>query len=168
VKYAVAIGDKTFEVDVRGDEIRIDDRISDARLVSIPATPLRHLVMGSRCRTFALVRDGDSWVVQWGGERVTAKVLDERSRRLLEIVASGASGSSGAVVKAPMPGLVLRLDVAMGQRVEPGTGLLVLEAMKMENEITAPSSGVVHAIRVEAGQAVEKGVTLVEIAPVEA
>jgi biotin carboxyl carrier protein len=67
------------------------------------------------------------------------------------------------VVKAPMPGLVLRLEVEVGQRVEPGTGVVVLEAMKMENEIKAQGSGVVAAIHVEAGQAVDKGTPLVEI-----
>jgi pyruvate carboxylase subunit B len=63
-----------------------------------------------------------------------------------------------------MPGLVLRLEVETGQRIEAGAGLLVLEAMKMENEIRAPVGGVVERIQVGAGQAVEKGAVLIEIA----
>jgi pyruvate carboxylase subunit B len=62
-----------------------------------------------------------------------------------------------------MPGLVLRLEVEVGQRVEPGAGVVVLEAMKMENEIKAPGGGVIAAIHVAAGQAVEKGTPLLEI-----
>jgi pyruvate carboxylase subunit B len=61
-----------------------------------------------------------------------------------------------------MPGLVLRVQVAAGQRVAEGGGLVVLEAMKMENELKAPATGVVKAVRVSPGEAVEKGQVLVE------
>jgi pyruvate carboxylase subunit B len=62
-----------------------------------------------------------------------------------------------------MPGLVLRLLVAPGQIVQPGDGLLVLEAMKMENELRATAPGVVRSVGVQAGQAVEKGQPLLEL-----
>jgi pyruvate carboxylase subunit B len=62
-----------------------------------------------------------------------------------------------------MPGLVLRVEVEAGQIVEAGTGVVVLEAMKMENEIKAPAPGVVKVVHVSEGQAVDKGVPLVEI-----
>jgi pyruvate carboxylase subunit B len=62
-----------------------------------------------------------------------------------------------------MPGLVVRVLVDTGQQVAAGTGLVVLEAMKMENELKAPAAGTVSLIRAEAGAAVEKGQVLVEI-----
>jgi pyruvate carboxylase subunit B len=62
-----------------------------------------------------------------------------------------------------MPGLVLRVEVEVGQPVVPGSGLVVLEAMKMENEIRAPGPGRVRAVLVKAGQTVEKGSPLVEL-----
>jgi pyruvate carboxylase subunit B len=61
-----------------------------------------------------------------------------------------------------MPGLVLRVHVAPGQQVAVGAGLIVLEAMKMENELKAAAAGVVKVVRVQAGEAVEKGQVLVE------
>jgi pyruvate carboxylase subunit B len=61
-----------------------------------------------------------------------------------------------------MPGLVLRVLAEAGQEVGVGAGLVVLEAMKMENELKAPAAGMVGAIRVQPGQAVEKGQVLVE------
>jgi biotin carboxyl carrier protein len=73
-------------------------------------------------------------------------------------------GSSG-VIKALMPGRIVRVMVAKGDTVRKGTGLLVLEAMKMENEIAAPADGVVDEIFVESGQTVEGGTELVHIAP---
>ncbi len=64
-------------------------------------------------------------------------------------------------VRAPMPGLVLRVEVADGAEVEAGDTLLVLEAMKMENAIKAPAAGRVRSVAVAAGEAVEKGALLV-------
>lgn len=167
MNYTVTVAGKTFDVEIRGDEIRVNGRWEAATLVAIPATPLRQLVIGARSRTFALTREGERWLVQCGGERFTATVLDERSRRLQEMAGMGARAPGGAVVTAPMPGLVLRLEVEVGQLVDAGTGLVVLEAMKMENEIVAPSAGLVRAIQVEAGQPVEKGAPLIEIASAE-
>jgi pyruvate carboxylase subunit B len=66
------------------------------------------------------------------------------------------------MLKAPMPGLVLRVQVTPGQAVAAGAGLVVLEAMKMENELKAPASAVVRAVRVQPGEAVEKGQVLIE------
>ena len=75
-----------------------------------------------------------------------------------------AGGSGGArEVKAPMPGLVLAVHVAPGDAVEAGQRLLVLEAMKMENEIKAPTSGSVKKVAATAGTAVGKGALLVSI-----
>lgn len=64
-----------------------------------------------------------------------------------------------------MPGLVLRVEVEEGQTVAPGDGLVVLEAMKMENEIKAPVAGTVSAVHVGGGQAVDKGTVMIEVTP---
>ena len=78
--------------------------------------------------------------------------------------APAASIAAGEVVKAPMPGNVLKINVAQGQQVKEGEVLLVLEAMKMENEIVAPKAGSVAQIVVSKGQVVETGSALVVIA----
>lgn len=65
-------------------------------------------------------------------------------------------------IKAPMPGLILEINVAVGQEVQEGQNLLILEAMKMENSFDSPRSGIIKAIAVEKGQAVDKGQLLIE------
>lgn len=75
-----------------------------------------------------------------------------------------AAPASGEVVKAPMPGNILKINVAPGQKVEEGDVLIVLEAMKMENEIVATKSGTVAQIAVSKGAVVETGAPLVVIA----
>lgn len=75
-----------------------------------------------------------------------------------------AALASGEVVKAPMPGNILKINVAPGQKVEEGDVLIVLEAMKMENEIVATKSGTVAQVAVSKGAVVETGAPLIVIA----
>ena len=78
--------------------------------------------------------------------------------------APAASLAAGEVVKSPMPGNILKINVTLGQKVKEGDVLIVLEAMKMENEITAPKAGSIAQIAVSKGQVVETGSPLVVIA----
>jgi biotin carboxyl carrier protein len=98
--------------------------------------------------------------ISFGGATITVDIIDpltaRRRRREDEI------GSSG-VVKAMMPGRVVRVLVAKGEAVRKGAGLLILEAMKMENEIAAPADGTVDELFVEPGQTVEAGAELLHI-----
>lgn len=75
----------------------------------------------------------------------------------------GGEAVKGARVKPPMPGRIVSVDVKVGDQVKRGQGLLVLEAMKMQNEITAPADGLVKAVNVKPGQTVDGNAVLVEI-----
>ena len=101
------------------------------------------------------------YAVDVEGERYTIRV-EEESRYIIRT--RGAQGQvPGQVLKAPMPGKVTLIEVAVGQAVAPGDGLIVLEAMKMENEFKAQVAGTVKEIRVAAGQAVNPGDVLLVI-----
>jgi pyruvate carboxylase subunit B len=119
--------------------------------------------MGGRASDVVLQPAGSGrWIVGAGGEQIDVEVVDERTRHIRSLTAGSVRPTRGGVIRAPMPGLVVRLLVGPGNPVSAGHGVLVLEAMKMENELRAPAAGVVRAIRVEPGQAVEKGQPLVE------
>ena len=77
--------------------------------------------------------------------------------------AATAAGAAGEVVKSPMPGNILKIQVTQGQQVKEGDVLIILEAMKMENEIVAPKAGSVAQIIVTKGQVVETGAPLAVI-----
>jgi len=89
-------------------------------------------------------------------------VLDERTRHIRSLAGGGDQRRAAGVLKAPMPGLVVRVQVQPGEKVAAGDPLVVLEAMKMENELKAGAPGVVKSVRVAPGEAVEKGQVLVE------
>lgn len=163
MKYAVLIEGQVIEVEVDGDRVTVAGQPHTATLGAIPGTPLRHLLLDSRPVTLSVESLGRGrWALSPGGERREAEVLDERTLHIRSLTSNGDRRQASPVLKAPMPGLVLRVQVAPGQAVAAGTGLVVLEAMKMENELKAPAPAVVRTVRVQPGEAVEKGQVLLE------
>jgi biotin carboxyl carrier protein len=98
------------------------------------------------------------------GQRFYARVESERDRALASALGGAKAGAGAGLVTSPMPGRVLKLLVAEGDDVEQGAALVVVEAMKMENELVAPRAGKIAKVFVSAGQTVEGGAKLVEIA----
>ncbi|MDH4131136.1 MAG: acetyl-CoA carboxylase biotin carboxyl carrier protein subunit [Gemmatimonadota bacterium] len=165
MKYFVTVGGVEVEVAIDPDGIRVDGELVDAALEPLAGTPLQQLRMGERTLVFSMESpERGEWALGYRGERWEASVVDERTRHIRSLTGEGRQRVGAGEVKAPMPGLVLRVLVGSGEQVEAGAGLVVLEAMKMENQIKAPAPGVVEAVRVEAGQAVEKGQILVVLA----
>lgn len=98
-----------------------------------------------------------------GGRTATVRIKDETALLLERFGIAEGAGAAEAEVRAPMPGLVVRVLVEEGQEVAEGDGLLVLEAMKMENELRAPAGGTVTTLHAEEGASAGKGEVLVEI-----
>ena len=169
MKYFVTVGAQTIEVEVDGDRVLVGGEAIDAQLAPLPGTPLYHLLLrGESWTVAAQPLEGDGrWAMGVVGERVEVVVQDERTREIEALTRTAPGAAGPAVVRAPMPGLVVRVEVADGQRVDAGAGLVVVEAMKMENELRAPRAGVVQTVHVTAGQTVEKGVALVTLASPE-
>ena len=163
MKYYVRIAGRDFEIEIAGPDVRVDGRAFPAALLRVPGTPLYQLVSERHARTYGLVKDSGGWLLQRGGEVWTVQVTDERTRALQALRGAKSQGDATGLVRAPMPGLVLRVEVEVGEQVAAGGGLVVLEAMKMENEIRASGPGTVKAVLVDVGQAVEKGAPVVEM-----
>jgi pyruvate carboxylase subunit B len=168
MKYYVRVNGQEIEVSVDGDQVTVGGRTMTASLEAVPGSPLRHLVIDGHSFAIPVEPKGrGEWTLMPHGERFDVEVVDERTRHIRGLTSAGDRRSGPAALKAPMPGLVVRVQVEVGQRVTAGTPVVVLEAMKMENQLKAPSAAVVTAVHVSAGEAVEKGRVLLELGPDE-
>ena len=172
MKYYVRIGasPRIEEVVVEGGRVIVNGEPHEAHLAPVPGTQLYHLLLGGQSWTVAaqaLTGAGDGGGPRWAlgavGERVEVEAVDERTRGIQALTSRREGRPGGGQVRAPMPGLVVRLEVQEGQRVAAGAPLIVVEAMKMENELRAPRAGRVSKIHVKRGAAVERGAILVTL-----
>jgi len=168
-RYVVSLAGETHEV-VVGVEGRvvIDGNVHGASLSGSGPARMRTLILDGKPRAvYAETRNGGLWEFDLDGDRVSAEVLDARAARVRALSAGTGSERGAAALKAPMPGLVVQVAVETGEIVEPGAAVVIVEAMKMENELRATAAARVERILVSPGEAVEKGQILVEFAEVE-
>jgi biotin carboxyl carrier protein len=163
VKYIVIIDGREIEVEVDGDLVTVGGSTRTASLRAISGSSSRQLLIEGRPTALIMRSVGrGQWSLHVGGDRWEAEVVDERTHHIRSLTTGAERQRGPAILRAPMPGLVVRVLVEPGQDVEAGAGLVVLEAMKMENELKASAAGIVGAVRARPGLAVEKGQVLVE------
>jgi biotin carboxyl carrier protein len=166
VKYFVSVAGREVEVEIDGERVVAAGREYTGSLTAISGTPLRQLLLSGRPVGLAMEDEGPGrWSVTLQGERWETEVVDERTRNVRSLTGAASRPPGSGVLRAPMPGLVVRVLVEPGQALAVGTGVLVLEAMKMENELRTHAAARVRAIRVRPGEAVEKGQVLAEFDP---
>jgi acetyl/propionyl-CoA carboxylase alpha subunit len=164
--YQVTIGERVLQVQLRREGeltfVRVDDADEQPVQLGTVHGALRSLALGTRRAEVLAARQGDAIRVCIGGLDFRAEVLDARRARLAAVAgAAGPGGHARRELKAPMPGLVVKLLCQVGETVADGQPLAVLQAMKMENELSLPRGGVVQSINAEPGQTVEQGQVLV-------
>ncbi|HYX81934.1 MAG TPA: acetyl-CoA carboxylase biotin carboxyl carrier protein subunit, partial [Gemmatimonadales bacterium] len=161
-RYHVTLRSRVYIVDVDGGTVTVDGERLEAHAAAIPGTPLIHLLLVRDSWTVAYQQlDGGRWALGAVGERVEVEVQDDRSKQIEALTGRGRHIAVGGVLRASMPGLVVRVEVSEGQTVQVGQALVVVEAMKMENELRATHPGIAERIHVKAGDRVEKGAELV-------
>jgi biotin carboxyl carrier protein len=147
-------GDGRFRVVIGDQEWQVDARISAQGICSL-------LVDGRSYVADVADREG-ACLVEVAGERYAIDV-EEATRHIIRTRGGAAVGDGGNTVRAPMPGRITHVPVRAGDVVAPGDTLVVVEAMKMENELKASVAGTVREVRVQAGQPVNAGDVLVVV-----
>jgi pyruvate carboxylase subunit B len=165
VKYFVRVDGSEIELSIDGDEVQVEGAAARARLADVEGTPVRMLTMGDEVHRIVVRPAGTRgrYTIWVDGFRHEVDALDERMRAIRELAGATAGPVGPAPLVAPMPGMIVRVNVQVGDRVQPGQGLVVMEAMKMENELRAQAPATVKAILAQAGTAVEKGALLIEL-----
>ena len=165
-KLVVRTGEKEFVIildpaDATG-KVVIDGEEYRCMMKRLPSG-LWSLLMNEKSYLLNLSVNGTRCNVGWGGGEISLEVEDERDRLLKNLMSGKTGDRLRRRVRAPMPGLVVKILTETGAEVKKGQPLVVVEAMKMENEITAPSDGKVAEIKITDKQAVEKDEILITL-----
>ena len=148
-----------------GLEAVVDGDVYVVDVTAVEHSGLLNLLVNDESWTYAARFENGAAMLSFHEREVSVPIEDERGR-LARLATGGASGGGGdSEITSVMPGVVKEVLVSAAEAVEQGQPLLILEAMKMENEIRAPRGGHVDVVHVEAGQAVDKGANLVSLAP---
>ncbi|MGH7467673.1 MAG: biotin/lipoyl-containing protein [Longimicrobiales bacterium] len=164
MRYFVTVDGQTFQVELDGSGVSCNGQALDIQLSAVPGTVVRRLAVAGRSYVVHVASSAGrgAWDIHLDGERYLASVVDERTQAIQALTATTNLAQGPKPVKAPMPGLIVRVHVQPGDTVHAGQGVLLIEAMKMENELRAEAGGRVKAVHAQPGQPVEKGTVLIE------
>ena len=147
-----------YRLEIDGETVHVDSR-------SVPGSPTRSLIIDGRAYEAAVMTTRDGLDVFVSGDVFRVRVTDELWARAEE--AALAAGAGHEQIASPMPGSVVRIHVEIGQIVKAGETVVVVEAMKMQNDLAAIHGGKVEEIRVKPGDVVDQGTVLVVLGPEE-
>lgn len=165
MKYFVTIAETVYEIEIGSNEqIHVNGETIAVNNHTIATNVNSLLINGRSFETVAVPgSEPKTWDVLLAGEQYEVLVQDELSYRVSQAQAAAAANLGEVTVKSPMPGLIIKVPVALGEAVSKGQTLVILESMKMENELKSPRDGVVLNVYVDAGASVEKGQKLITV-----
>lgn len=163
MKYITTVNGKQFEIEIRDDGSVLVN--GEARSVDfLPMGPSFYsMIMDYRSIEAAIDEHHGDYSVLMRGRMYEGSVMDERAQLLLSRQGGKVADTGEISIQAPMPGLIVEISVAEGQEVKEGQTIIILESMKMQNELKAPRDGVVQRISVTPGQSVEQKRVLMTI-----
>ena len=164
--YNVKVDDKDYKLEViegaKSLEIRLNGRIIKHDNHQANSNRLTMFLQDNKPFELELSKDNGVYDCWLNSRLAHCEVVDEKTARYAGLMGATAGIGKANVLKAPMPGLIVKVEVVVGQEVKKGDGLLIVEAMKMENELKAAHPGKVKAIKVQPGQPVEKNQVMIE------
>lgn len=163
MKYVTIINDTRFEIEIEKDgTLKVNGEPREVDFLALgPA--LYSILMDHGSYELVIEEREGAYEVLMQGRLYTGQVLDERAQ-LLATRRGGLGVESGELsVKSPMPGLIVAIPVTEGQEVKKGQTLVILESMKMQNELKTPRDGIVQRISVAPGQSVEQNKLLITL-----
>ena len=167
MKYITVVNDKTYTIEINDDRRVIVDGVEYAvDFESVSGQPVYTLLVdGHSYEAYVSeTEDANEWQVLIRGALYAVQVEDEREKRLRVAAGAVAAATGEFNLKAPMPGLLVAVLVSEGQTVKKGDILIILESMKMQNELKSPRDGTVTRVRAKAGEGVEQNQVLVTVA----
>ncbi len=165
MKYITTVNEKEFEIVIdQDDAILVNGERFAIDFQALPDGGVASLLLNNHSFEAVVEEREETWEVLVRGELYPVTVQDERAYRLAKARGGETAVSGDAVIKSPMPGIIIAAPVAEGEPLQKGDKVIILESMKMENELRAPRDGVVARVAVKPGDSVEKGQVLAVIA----
>jgi biotin carboxyl carrier protein len=164
MKYITTVNDQeyTIEIDQEG-QITVNDQQYRIDFQQLSEGGMLSLLLNQHSLEAIVEERDQSWEVLIRGELYSVKVQDERAYRLAKARGVSTAVTGKANIASPMPGLIIEVPVEVGQIVKKGDQVIILESMKMENELRAPRDGIIKKVWVTKGASVEKNEVLVTI-----
>jgi biotin carboxyl carrier protein len=158
--YNVTIENRQYQVNISGDRVTVNGEAIDAKVTPLNHSGLHLLRQGQQSyELFLSAQDADTYqMFMFGGRRIVTRITDNARKN----GQNGAAEEQGKALAAPMHGLVVDVPARLGEMVEKGRTLVVLESMKMQMQLRSPRDGKVVRINAQPGAQVEKGALLVE------
>jgi biotin carboxyl carrier protein len=164
MKYFANVNEQEFIIEIGQDnQITVNGEPFHINFKRMPNGGVTSLLINNRSLEAVVEEQDGIWQVLIRGELYPVQVTDERMQRLSKARGSFAAPDGETPVKSPMPGTIIAVPVKQGDVVHKGDKVIILESMKMENELRAPRDGMVAHVRVKPGTSVEKGQVLVVI-----
>jgi biotin carboxyl carrier protein len=164
MKYITTVNGHDYAIEILDEaHLSLDGEVYELDFERVGNQPVYSLVLGGQSFEAHVYTDEEQWQVLLRGDMYRAVVEDEREHRLRSQLEGAPAELGEFLLKAPMPGLVIAIPVGEGQPVEKGDVLLILESMKMQNELKAPRAGKVSRVRVTPGERVEQKQTLLSV-----
>jgi acetyl/propionyl-CoA carboxylase alpha subunit len=164
MKYVSCINQKDYSIEVIDEHhVILDGQPLEVDFVSIANQPVYSLLIGGKSYEAYVYPGDDEFQVLLQGRSFSVKVEDEREKRLRAAGGSPVRESAEFHLRSPMPGMVIALPVVDGQKVVKGQVLVILESMKMQNELKSPKDGTLTRIKVKPGDNVEQRQTLLSV-----
>jgi biotin carboxyl carrier protein len=164
MKYVTTIERREYIVDIIDEHrVSVDGVVYQVDFMPVGDQPVYSLVVNGESVDAHVYLNEDAWQVLFRGSLFTALVEDEREKRLRAALAGTVAEHEDFHLKAPMPGMVVSVPVAEGQVIQKGNVLVILESMKMQNELRSPRDGKVVRLRVKVGDRVEQRDTMLSV-----
>jgi len=164
MRYVTTIGEREYLVELVDDHhVSVDGVLYEIDFERVGDQPVYSMLVDGNSYDALVYPEDDVWQVVFQAHLYTASVEDEREKRLRASMGGASQEHSEYQLKAPMPGMVVAVPVQAGQEIQKGDVLVILESMKMQNELKSPRSGSVSRIRVAPGDRVEQKETLLSV-----
>lgn len=164
MKYITTIDEHEYIVDILDEHrVSVDGVVYRVDFMPVGDQPVYSLVVNGESFDAHVYPNEDTWQVLFHGSLFTACVEDEREKRLRAALAGKVAEHEDFHLKAPMPGMVVSIPVQEGELVKKGNVLVILESMKMQNELRSPRDGKVVRLRVKIGDRVEQRDTMLSV-----